>query len=89
MKPSPTSPPSNSAKDIAITNRNIIITKRGITITHLLILTLVLSLSFTSVSAATRILHVNETDFVKLIPKAIDPDNDRITYTYTPPLDEK
>ena len=89
MKPSPTSPPSNSAKDIAITNRNIIITKRGITITHLLILTLVLSLSFTSVSAATRILHVNETDFVKLIPKAIDPDNDKITYTYTPPLDEK
>ncbi len=41
------------------------------------------------VSAATRILEVNETDFVKLIPKAVDPDFDEIVYTFSSPLDSK
>jgi hypothetical protein len=39
--------------------------------------------------AAVRTYRVQETDFVKIIPKGFDPDNDDITYNYSTPLDQK
>ncbi len=40
-----------------------------------------------TVFAATRTFEVSEGDFVKIKPEAVDVDNDKITFTYTPPLD--
>ncbi|NQV91645.1 hypothetical protein HQ489_04170, partial [Candidatus Woesearchaeota archaeon] len=56
---------------------------------HTFIVLLVLLLVISSVFAATRVFHVEETDFVKINVNAIDPDQDRITYTFSEPLDEK
>lgn len=39
--------------------------------------------------AATKILEVNEGDFVRLVPKAIDADLDKITYSFSKPIDAK
>jgi hypothetical protein len=39
--------------------------------------------------AATRTFRVTETDFVKISPEAIDQDHDKITFSYSPPLDNK
>ncbi len=39
--------------------------------------------------ASSRILEVEETDFVRLRAQGSDPDNDQISYTYSPPLNEK
>ncbi|MBT7497386.1 hypothetical protein HN662_03595, partial [Candidatus Woesearchaeota archaeon] len=39
--------------------------------------------------AADRTFYVKEGDFVNIHAKAIDPDNDDITYTYSEPLDNK
>jgi len=47
---------------------------------------LVLSISL---SDAIKIITVNETDLVNLKPKAIDEDADILSYSFTPPLDEK
>jgi len=49
------------------------------------ILLLVINLAL----AATRTFRAEETDFVKIIPEAVDLDLDQITYTFSPPLDEK
>ena len=39
--------------------------------------------------AAVRTFTVKEGDFVTLKPQVTDPDNDKITYTFSPPLDKK
>src|SRR3989338_5939922 len=39
--------------------------------------------------AATRTFHVQETDFVKIVPKAIDLDYDAVVFNFSEPLDEK
>lgn len=52
-----------------------------------MIVIVVLLLSF--VSAATRTFYVQETDFVKILPEAVDDDNDDLTYEFSAPLDEK
>ena len=49
----------------------------------------VLLLVVSSVFAATRVFHVQETDFVKVNVNAVDPDQDRVTYSFSEPLDEK
>ncbi|MBT3835945.1 PKD domain-containing protein [Candidatus Woesearchaeota archaeon] len=49
----------------------------------------VLLLLVTSVFAATRVFRVQETDFVKVNVNAVDPDQDRVTYAFSSPLDEK
>ncbi len=41
------------------------------------------------VLAATRVFTVEETDFVKITPSASDLDNDKVSYQYSSPLDEK
>jgi hypothetical protein len=41
-----------------------------------------------SVSAATRIFHVQETEFVKINVTALDPDYDKIVYNFSEPLDQ-
>ncbi len=52
-----------------------------ITIMMLLLLPLVL--------AATKTFRVQETEFVRLRPQAVDADNDKIVYTFSEPLDEQ
>ncbi len=42
-----------------------------------------------SAIGATKIFNVQETDLVTLSPEALDPDNDQVTYSYSPPLDKK
>jgi PKD repeat protein len=42
-----------------------------------------------SAAAALKNFQVEETDFVKLSPEAIDEDDDNITYGYTYPLDDQ
>ncbi len=37
---------------------------------------------------AVKTFQVQETDLVTLSPEALDPDNDQITYSYSPPLDK-
>src|SRR3989338_870753 len=39
--------------------------------------------------AAMKTFRVQETEFVRLNPQAIDADNDKIVYTYSKPLDEQ
>ena len=39
--------------------------------------------------ADTRVFRVDETQFVKILPDAIDEDNDKIQYFFSQPLDEK
>ncbi len=39
--------------------------------------------------AAIKTFQVEETDLVKITPEATDPDNDKIFYYYSPPLDDK
>jgi len=56
---------------------------------HTFIVLFVLLLIISSVFAATRVFHVEETDFVKINVNAVDPDQDRVTYTFSEPLDEK
>jgi len=36
-----------------------------------------------------QVLNLNENELVRLNVKAIDPDNDEVTYTFSPPLDDK
>src|SRR3989338_272731 len=60
--------------------------KRVLKVVMLLAL-LLLIIQFTQ--AATRTFYVKETEFVKIVPTAIDQDNDKINYTYSPPLDAK
>ena len=49
---------------------------------------LILAVAVHSAFAALKTFTVQETDLVKLDAKAIDPDGDNISYTYSPPLDE-
>tara|TARA_Y100000310_G_scaffold295459_1_gene326813 strand:- start:25798 stop:28113 length:2316 start_codon:yes stop_codon:yes gene_type:complete len=58
--------------------------KRAI-LTLVLILLLVIALA----TAATRTFYVEETDFVKVNPISVDLDFDKVTYTFSEPLDEK
>ena len=51
-------------------------------------LSLVVLLMFTA-SAAIKTFTVEETDFVRIAPEAVDLDGDKINYSYSPPLDEK
>ncbi|MEK6905764.1 MAG: hypothetical protein AABX24_05170 [Nanoarchaeota archaeon] len=37
---------------------------------------------------AVKTFQVQETDLVTISPEALDPDNDQITYSYSPPLDK-
>ncbi len=53
----------------------------------LVLAVLITTLLVSSVFAATRVFEVQETDFVKIKPDAIDKDYDKITYTFGPPLD--
>ncbi|HLD01025.1 MAG TPA: hypothetical protein VJC39_04730 [Candidatus Nanoarchaeia archaeon] len=46
-------------------------------------------IALTSSLAATRTFYVQETEFVKILPESIDPDNDNISYTFSQPLDEQ
>lgn len=41
-----------------------------------------------SAIGAIKTFHVQETDLVTFSPEALDPDNDQVTYSYSPPLDE-
>ena len=50
-----------------------------------LIISLLLAASLT---AAAKSFTVTETDLVKLSAESIDPDNDKVTYTYSLPLDK-
>src|SRR3989344_2737079 len=49
---------------------------------------LILILIVSSAVAAVKTFKVQETDLVKINAEAIDPDNDQVTYYYSPPLDE-
>src|SRR3989344_3220200 len=51
-------------------------------------LSLVVLLMFTA-SAAIKTFTVEETDFVRIAPEAVDLDGDKINYSYSPPLDER
>ncbi len=56
----------------------------------LLIFSIITILLYTqSAFAATKVLEVNETDFVRLIPEATDADHDKITYSFSNPIDAK
>ncbi len=48
----------------------------------------ILILILQTVFAATRVFQVQETDFVKINAKAIDPDLDKVTYQFGEPLDQ-
>ncbi len=50
---------------------------------------LCLLLVVSSVTAAAKTFYVEETDFVRLRPEGVDPDNDKIAYSYSPPLDQQ
>src|SRR3989338_5779298 len=39
--------------------------------------------------AASKTFHVQETEFVRVRPQAVDVDQDKIAYTFSPPLDEQ
>ncbi len=47
----------------------------------------ILIIAVQSTIAAVKTFRVQETDLVTLTPKAVDQDNDTVTYTYSPPLD--
>lgn len=49
---------------------------------------LLIAILVPSVIAAVKTFRVEETDFVKINAKAIDPDNDEVTYKFGEPLDE-
>ena len=51
-------------------------------------LCLIILLMFTA-SAAIKTFTVEETDFVRIAPEAVDLDGDKINYSYSPPLDER
>jgi len=55
---------------------------------HSLLLTLLITSTITSVLAAQNIFTVQETERVKIKTEATDPDNDKITYSYSLPLDK-
>ncbi len=42
-----------------------------------------------AILGATRVFRVQETDFVKIIPRAVDPDNDVVRFNFSLPLDEQ
>ncbi len=42
-----------------------------------------------SVTAAAKTFYVEETDYVRLRPEGVDPDRDKIAYSYSPPLDQQ
>lgn len=50
---------------------------------------LVLLIILQGTLAVTKTFRVQETDFVKINAEAIDPDNDKVVYYYSPPLDEQ
>ena len=54
-----------------------------------LIVVVLLVLTIQLTFAATRVFYVEETEFVKISPTAIDPDKDQITYEYSAPLDNE
>ena len=39
--------------------------------------------------AATRTFYIKENDFIRVRPEAVDLDQDKVTFTYSPPLDEQ
>ena len=49
---------------------------------------LLISLSTSTITSATTTLEVVENDLVKLVPTAIDPDGDKITFYYESPFNE-
>jgi hypothetical protein len=55
----------------------------------ILIFTLISLLLISLVYADTRVFRVDETKFVKVLPDAIDEDNDKIQYFFSQPLDSK
>ena len=57
--------------------------------TIIILLLIVLLGLLPATSATTRILHAQEGDYIKIVPEVIDPDNDKIKFTYSAPLDEK
>lgn len=62
-------------------------TRKGIfgAVLFLLLAFLLVSLAW----ASSRFFEVDETDFVRLRAEGYDADDDQITYTYSPPLNEK
>ncbi len=63
--------------------------KKKTTFQFSILLLILCTISIHQAIAATKILDVNEGDFVRLIPEATDADLDKITYSFSPPLDEK
>jgi hypothetical protein len=56
--------------------------------TKLLIVLLILVVSISSGLAALKTFHIQETDYVKVTPEAVDADEDNVIFYYSPPLDE-
>lgn len=54
-----------------------------------LLLSVLLIFVVASSFAATKTFYVQETEFIKIIPTAIDEDGDSITYTFSNPLDNQ
>jgi hypothetical protein len=53
-----------------------------------LITLLIFLIALSTTLAAKRTFTVQETDLVKIVPEAIDPDEDKIVYYFSPPLDD-
>jgi hypothetical protein len=53
-----------------------------------IIIAVLLLISLTLVSAELKQFQVRETDLVKIVPQAYDPNNDNLTYYFTPPLND-
>jgi len=58
--------------------------KIKLVLVSLMLIIFLMSTSF----AAVKTFRVQETDLVKITPDAIDPDNDKVIYYYSTPLDE-
>lgn len=56
---------------------------------HLITVIILVLLLFPMVLAATKTFRVQETEFVRLKPQAVDADKDQIFYTFSAPLDEQ
>ncbi|MEK6970017.1 MAG: hypothetical protein AABW48_06345 [Nanoarchaeota archaeon] len=61
----------------------------ALTKTKLILGLLILLIVLQGTSAVTKTFRVQETDFVKINATAMDPDNDKVVYYYSPPLDEQ
>ena len=53
-----------------------------------IIIAVLLLISLTLVSAELKQFQVRETDLVKIVPQAYDPNNDNLTYYFTTPLND-